>query len=150
MTLYINDGGNVSNIAVDSVPVYCKYGCAPDGLDCAEPAQNDSGMLFTICSIIGIVAFFLIYISRGIKWGGDKYAWPVQNLFFFVGLLFAVLDVALITGFNTFTQTSLSTVLAIAYMSIIAVLLLSLGAFFILLVIKGREWLTGEEVTDEK
>ena len=148
MTLYINDG-NVTNMVVNSVPVKCQYGCAPDGLDCAEPVQNDSGVMLTIGIILGVVSFLFIYLAKNLEFGGKKYSWPLTYLFVFAALLFIVINVGLLAGYNTLTQTTITTILEMGYMASIFILMVLLGAFMLLLIIKASEWLQGKKGDDD-
>jgi len=136
MTIYFNNTAYIFNTTIN-----CPYGCADNGLECAEPATSDSGMMLTICIVLGIIAALFAYIGKSITWGGESYSWMLQVLFMFGALLFILLDIGIIAGFSTFTQNNIRSILNVAYLTVIYIILLVLLAFMVLLVIKAVEYM---------
>ena len=131
-TTYIIDD---TTETINSKPVLCPFGCANNGLECAEPAENDSGMMMVAAMIISAVAFLFVYISNTIEWGGDKYNWPLKVMFLMGALLFVLLDVGLISGYGSFNQNSMASLGVVSYTVVIFMLLVTLLAFLVFLLI---------------
>jgi hypothetical protein len=148
MTWVFNGTAYVFN----SVPVYCAFGCAASGLECAEPVGMDSGSLMAIGVVIGIVAFLFAYIAKNMQWGGPKYSWPLQVMFLFGSLLFIVIDVGLLAGYPLFTINNTGPVLITGYMLTVFFVIVAAFFLFILLIIKGTESMMspGKGMVDER
>jgi len=131
---------NGTEYSFNSKPIYCKYGCADNGLECAEPMEYNTSVL-TIGVILALVAFIFAYLAKNITWGGEKFSWPLQVLFLFVCIFFILINVGLMAGFSTFTQNQVRSILNVTYMGITFILWLTLGFFMILLIIKSVEYM---------